>query len=413
MYRRLADLFHGSLVVMVRGKKLEDLLNKAAGRGISLWGVKRPAPGLMLLKIRAGDFPFLRPCFRESGTRGKILRRTGLPFVAGRLWRRKDRLLGLAFFLIALQVMASFVWFVTVTVDGGGKIRAEEIDAGLRELGISPGMMRGRIEKNRDRILRELAVRFPEAAWIDMEIRGVVVFVTVVERSAPPEKQPLPVNIVAAKAGLVSEIIVLKGTPVVAEGAMVNRGDLLILGEQILPRLDGGIETRRGQAAGIVKARVWYETRVEEPLVTWSAVRGPQKRVELFLRYKDRFLPLYRRGEIIGRNYLERQRKTLYRGRNQINLVELIKDVYSEQRWVKTRITPEEALARARREGEMKLSLLLAPGLEIRDRREEWEITGDFLFYRLVVETLEDIARPVAAPAENGEGFFPREEDGR
>src|SRR5690554_3307651 len=157
---------------MVRGKKSEQLLNKAAERGICLWGIKRPAPDIMILKIRAGDFPFLRPCLRESGTRGKILRRVGLPFVAGRLLRRKDRLLGLAFFLIVLHIMASFVWFVTV--DSGEKIRAEEIDAGLRELGIYPGMTRGRIEKNRDRIVRELAVRFPEAAWIDMEIRGVV-----------------------------------------------------------------------------------------------------------------------------------------------------------------------------------------------------------------------------------------------
>lgn len=411
MYRRMVDFFHGCLVVMVRGKKPEQLLNKAVEREICLWDIKRPAPDIIILKIRAGDFPFLRPCLRESGTRGKILRRAGLPFIARRLLRRKERLLGLVFFLIVLHIMASFVWFVTI--DGGEKIGVEKIHTGLRELGIYPGMTRGRIEKDRDRLVCELAVQFPEAAWIGLEIRGVVVFVTVVERTAPPDQESIPANVVALKEGLVSEVIVLAGTPVVAEGDMVNRGDLLILGEQKLPRLDGGIETRRVRAAGIVKARVWYEIKVEEPLVIWSAVRGPQQRVELFLRYKDRFVPLYHRGEITEKNYLERQRKTIYRGRNQMNLVELIKDIYLELAWVKTRVSAEEALAGARREGETKLSFLLFSGARVQDRREEWKVTGDFLSYRLVVETLEDIARPSGCITELDEVPLPEDRAGR
>ena len=76
-----------------------------------------------------------------------------------------------------------------------------------------------------------------------------------------------------------------------------------------------------------------------------------------------------------------------------MNLVELIKDIYSEVSWMKVRVSPEEALAKARREAARELSFLLPEAAAVKNRREEWETGEDFLTYRLVVETLEDIAQ--------------------
>ena len=86
-----------------------------------------------------------------------------------------------------------------------------------------------------------------------------------------------------------------------------------------------------------------------------------------------------------------------------MNLVELIKDIYSEVSWMKVRVSPEEALAKARREAARELSFLLPEAAAVKNRREEWETGKDFLTYRLVVETLEDIAQLAVSTRERQE----------
>ena len=274
----------------------------------------------------------------------------------------------------------------------------------LKEIGVQPGVLRGKIKKEHERILEELTIAFPEAAWINVELRGVVVLVTMVGKTPPPAKEEGPLDIIAAKEGLVSEVIVLEGTPLVKPGDMVSRGDLLILGEKVLPRREGGFISQPVRAEGIVKARVWYEKKVEEPLAVWQPVRNQRETVVYSLRWRDRVFPFYRRGRVSGKILWERHTKKICRGRNQMNLVELIKDIYSEVSWVKVRVSPEEALARARKEAVKEISSLLPETAVIKNRQEEWKAGGEFLLYRLVVETLEDIAQPAVSTGENREG---------
>lgn len=394
MYQWLLDFYHGYLVVMVRGKRLEELLNRAVAKGIYLWEIRRPASDCLLLRVRGKEFFSLRSSLRRCGCRGKILHRSGLPFLLRRVFRNKGRWLGMIFFMTAVQIMASFVWVVGVAVEDGKLPGDHQIRKELREIGVRPGVLRGKIKKEYERILEELAIAFPEAAWVDLELRGVVVLVTMVHRTPPPAKEEGPVDIVAAKEGLISELIVLEGTPLVKAGDMVNRGDLLIMGEKVLSRLEGGFISQPVRAGGIIKARIWYERKIEEPLEVWRPVRNDRETVVFLLRYRDRVFPFYRRGRVSGKILWERQTKSICRGRNQISLVELIKDIYSEVSWNKTRVPPDEALARARREAARKLAPLVPETAKIKNRQEEWEITGDFLSYRLVVETLEDIAQP-------------------
>lgn len=405
MYRWLLDFYHGYLVVMVQGKRLEAFLNSAVAKGVYLWGIQRPAPGRLLFRVRGKDFPLLRSSFRRCGCRGKILHRSGLPFLLRRLLRNKGRWLGLLFFIAAVQVMASFVWVVGVVVEDGALPGETRIREELKEIGVQPGVLRGKIKKEHERILEELTIAFPEAAWINVELRGVVVLVTMVGKTPPPAKEEGPLDIIAAKEGLVSEVIVLEGTPLVKPGDMVSRGDLLILGEKVLPRREGGFISQPVRAEGIVKARVWYEKKVEEPLAVWQPVRNQRETVVYSLRWRDRVFPFYRRGRVSGKILWERHTKKICRGRNQMNLVELIKDIYSEVSWEKVRLSPEEALERARREAARELSFLLPETAAVKSRREEWETGGGFLSYHLVLETLEDIAQPAAAAREEqGEG---------
>ncbi|NLW56023.1 MAG: sporulation protein YqfD [Firmicutes bacterium] len=390
--QRILAFLHGYVVAMVQGKGSEALINQAIAGGITFWDVQRKAPDIIIFKLQAEAYPRLRPYFWRTRTRGKILRRRGWPFIWQRIKRKKGWLLGMVVFLFTLYYLSSYIWVVEIT--GVKTIDQARIRQNLTELGLRPGVGRKEIEAKRDWLIKELRMRLPEAVWVTVHLQGVVSLVTVTEKTPPPAVDQAATDLVAAKDGLITSLIVVDGTAVVEEGDTVSRGDLLIMGEKTLRYLDGRIETKRVKAVGKVMARVWYELVIEEPLVVYEPVSAPGRRVVYSLRIKNRLLPLFAQGKVEGRFSQQRYGKTILRGRNRISFVELIKDVYQTTNWVKREISPENALLKARLKGEEQMAYLLSPGVKPFSRSEEWELSEEVLNYRLVVEVVEDIAIP-------------------
>lgn len=88
----------------------------------------------------------------------------------------------------------------------------------------------------------EFLRKVPEVSWININRRGMVAYVSVIERNA--DKAPVEedisgyANIVAAYDCIIEEITVISGTAVVKPGDVVKKGDLLISG--VLPIESGG-----------------------------------------------------------------------------------------------------------------------------------------------------------------------------
>lgn len=389
-WRQIAAYFRGYLVLKFQGLNPEKIINYAIRQGIKLWGIRRASPEIIICKVAAGDFKYFRTLVKKTGCRGKILARLGLPFFYRQLQRRRGWLCGAAAFFSALYILASFVW--VIQVEGVDRIPAAQVIADLHELGLYPGTPRGTIEEKRNWLIRELKIRYPQTVFISVELKGIVARVKLVEKELPPATQKETGNLYAVKDGLVKEIVVLEGTPQIKEGDTVSRGDLLILGKKVLRKLDGSIVTNEVKAAGVVKARVWYEVHIAEPLLYWTAELGEEKKVVYYLRVRDRIFPFFSWGRVTGETRNSRQRFEVYKGRNQLSLVELFKDTYHEVNWVQRQLTPEAALVRAREEGKKKLLYLLPIGVKPERLQEEWEPREGFLVYRLVAETLENIA---------------------
>ncbi|HIE12798.1 MAG TPA: sporulation protein YqfD [Desulfotomaculum sp.] len=188
----------------------------------------------------------------------------------GALWRG-------AFFLAALYLFFSFVWVVEVT--GAKKTPAAAILKAAAECGLKAGTPRWRI--NEKEVERSVLERFLAIAWVGVEIKGSRASVTVVEKKLPGRFPGSPAHIVARKAGLIKELLVLDGQPAVEEGDTVLPGQLLISGK-IVPATDeerGGTGVAPGlprytRARGIVRARVWYEGYGEAPLKESGERRG-------------------------------------------------------------------------------------------------------------------------------------------
>lgn len=267
----------GYVTIVIWGTAPERFINMASSRGIWLWNVKWVSQDRIMVSIRLSGLRPLRHIARETRCRFSIEERNGLPFFISSLSRRKTMVAGAFLFLFSLYMLSSFVWFVDIT--GNDKVRDNEIRRVARHAGLSPGVLKWHLdtEKVEKRILEDI----PEVSWVGVDIKGTRVIVEIAEKTLPPEEvYDGPVNIIAGKDGLVKEILVLQGYPVIREGQTVKKGDILISGKIPPPEIDNQPETEPNeeielqeqepkyvQARGIVRARIWYEGYAEVSLV--------------------------------------------------------------------------------------------------------------------------------------------------
>ncbi|KJS15227.1 MAG: stage IV sporulation protein [Peptococcaceae bacterium BRH_c4b] len=265
----------GYVRIMVWGESLEKFINMAAGRGIFLWDISRLDSDRILVNARLSAVHPLRHIARKTNCRFEFKERQGLPFIFSRVRRRKSLLVGAALFLVGMYLLSSFVWFVDIR--GNKKITDEQI----MQSAAGAGLKRWVFKWNFEPAKVESAIKedLPQVSWAGVNVRGTRVVIQIAEKVTPGRRDEYPAHIVASKAGLVKEILVLAGNPAVKEGDTVVPGQLLISGvippQEEVPEMEAG-EQNGGQgeednkntklaestivhAKGLVRARVWYE----------------------------------------------------------------------------------------------------------------------------------------------------------
>lgn len=268
---RLWSFLAGYVIIRVKGSSLERLVNLAASRGVRLSDIRRAAPDVLYAQTSIGGFRALRPLARRLGCELRIRRRGGLPFVAEALGRRKALAAGVFLFLAVLYALSSFVWFIHLT--GVAPDRREQMLAYLRGQGLRVGALLDGLD--RDGLAKSLVRQYPDLTWASVEVRGTLVQVKVVRKTLVSPEETAPRHLVAARDGLVTACLPLRGEPLVKPGDTVVRGQILISG--IVPRdpqtpTEGdGVLARPGgfeglRAEGTVWARVWYEAEGLAPL---------------------------------------------------------------------------------------------------------------------------------------------------
>ena len=210
-----------------------------------------------ILLVREKDFIKLKDLFD-----GKIdfsySDRLGV-FGALKRIKYKKSLLAAIFVSLVLLILSSCpVW--DVRVEGNEKISDALIVEGLEEVGFKVGSLWSGIE------LSEVENNFlknnPSVSWINLNRRGTVAYVTVIENEeAEEDNEPHREgfsNVVASCDTVIEEITVKRGRAVVKVGDTVKKGDLLISG--IISDEQG---TKYCYAEGTVLGRVGERITVE------------------------------------------------------------------------------------------------------------------------------------------------------
>ncbi|MFA5383196.1 MAG: sporulation protein YqfD [Eubacteriales bacterium] len=402
--QKINNYLAGYVTITVSGGAVERFINLAAKQGIYIWDAQTKKENEVILNVRVKAVKKLRRIARKSGCRFKINKRGGLPFLLSYFNKRKAMVLGCIFFLAALYIFNSFVWFVQVT--GNRNIEAADILKAAAKAGLERGVPRRAV--NIGAVEKSIQDQLPLVSWVGIEIKGTRAAIEVVEKTPAKEPYNGPAHVVAKKSGLVEEILVFQGDPVVKEGDMVVEGQVLISGI-ILPQKDPEKKSPSEQtfknplpkpayvnAKGFVHARRWYEEYGEASLIEKGRKYTGQviTRVCMKIRGREIILTGPRNIPFVSYKTGGSLVKRAPRWRNYSIPVEFITVKYYEIKGYSLHRTKKQARDLAGAQALARVRKELPAGARILNKRLEEIIVNqpeDIVRMRAFVETEEEI----------------------
>jgi len=394
------NYLRGTVKIRVSGTMPERFINLCVTEEIPLWGITKTDEDLIAW-IRLQDFFRIRPLVICSHTKVKVLSRRGLPFIMKRLKQRKMLMVGSCIFFALLYILSSYIWFIEIT--GLKTIPEQEIRQIAEQYGLRTGNIKNAI--NVKKIEREIPLHISEVAWVGINFTGTRAVIEVVEKTMPKQEEKLPAHIVAAKDGVITEIIALNGQAMVKIGQTVKKGDTLIKG--ITPQPAAGVDGQLPKtitpvelvrAKGITTARVWYEGYAEiERKQTTSKQTGSYK-MTINMKIGDKELAFNRPQ---GQPFAEFETVTIYKQlplwRNSELAVESTITIYREINSQHMEKTFEEAYNEAYAKAIQVVQVTIPETAKILSRNYEVLKTPEENIVRVKVnvETIEDIGQTI------------------
>jgi similar to stage IV sporulation protein len=178
--------------------------------------------------IMLQDYHKLKPVARKTGTIPFIKKKCGLPFWLRRNRKRKGYFLGVLLFCMVIYILSLFIWDINIL--GGHSYTPEAMVKFLKNNQIYAGLQKKQIDcQDIEELIRGT---FKDIGWVSAEIKGTRLIIKITETNMPAPAVTATENchIIAAKDCIISEIITRTGTPLVKEGSVVKKGDILVSG---------------------------------------------------------------------------------------------------------------------------------------------------------------------------------------
>ncbi|MBC8014190.1 MAG: sporulation protein YqfD [Sporomusaceae bacterium] len=391
----IRNYISGTVTIKVSGAMPEKFINLCMIEKKSLLSITKINDDFIVC-MRLYDFFGIRPLVRKSKNRVQVVSYSGLPFVAKRIRRRKMLIVGGIAFIILLNVLMSYIWFIDIV--GMQSIPTSHIKEIVYQHGLKPGTLRDAISAKK--IEKQLLLSIPEIAWVSINFTGTRAVIEIVEKTMPKQQDKRPAHIIAAKDGIITDVIVLAGESAVKKGDTVKKGDVLIKGFVYEGKAtDPAVETRVPQlirSNGIVKARVWYEGYGETELVKTVYERSGKQDMSVTLKVGNYEIPL-KRVAIGPQQAVEVEvfNKKLLWWRNSDIAVESSVSTYYEMNARPVIISIEEAREEGKAKALAEVQSLIPETAQVLSRTIEVLKTPETNLVRVKVnaETAEDIGQ--------------------
>lgn len=361
----------------------EKLLTEAMKNGLGI-SFPRKSGYTMRGTVQAAEYRSLCKIARRLGLKMRIEKKHGIYFT---LKRHRDKIgfaAGAIFAAAVVLFLNLFVW--EINISGNKAVSSEEIMATLANSGLKTGTLRTAHDARK--IEWNIMNDNKEIAWATVNIQGCCVNVVVSETRREAEMKyddDKPVNIIAAKYGVIRKMDVFDGQGVVKVGDAVMKGDLLV--SATFEDRHGKLTLKHSRAR--VMAETDYEITVEFPLEQVIETTGGVKKSVKGIEIMGLSIPL---GSSRGCEELpaEKEEKELYFLWIRLPVKEICTKCYAVKRNTVT-YTAEQAKGGAFQLLEQKEAEEMS-NMEIISRKTEEKIANGKYIIRASYDCIMDIA---------------------
>lgn len=277
-------------------------------RGYYLVELTGASPQWALNELTKNEVPFREVCWNDSFTVSVCVPENSLQLaqkcttramcelsildhVGARIALRSALHRPVLLVMIALTIMAAYllpryVFFYQVV--GNDTVPDELILRTMDELGVGFGTLGTKIKPQwvKDRVLNKL----PDLEWLTVTQNGCRAQVVVRERKHLPETLSRKgyANVVATQSGLITNLSVLAGQPMIKVGDTVVQGDILVSG---LVDLERTFLLQRAQAE--IYARTWRKTETITPMICYTKQYTGEKQTVVWLEIGDQRIKIF------------------------------------------------------------------------------------------------------------------------
>ncbi|HZK85534.1 MAG TPA: sporulation protein YqfD [Desulfosporosinus sp.] len=405
MLERFRAFWQGRIFFMAIGDQLASFLNQILKDGVIVYHTQKSKRG-MRAQVKLADFRRLRRAARQTHTRVHIMAKYGWPFIAARWWRRKGLLTGLAIIALVLTVLSQLVLSISVT--GNHNVIAADVLQRAEKLGLKNWAYSQ--DLNLNQIAKALQDQLPDAAWVGVERNGTGVLIKISEKIRPTI--PLEAgNLVASRAGIIKEIMVIQGIPQIHEGETVRAGQVLITqalnpspptttsapnavpNPAVINPKSSQLTAPTSMARGFVRARVWYSAEKQVPLVEDTIEESGKLAIGWGIKFGSRVIMVTTQDSPFEQNNKEVTSHSLKLWRNWRFPVEVIRVKYKELHSVHLERSIAEACQLAEATARTEVQQKMTPGVlvVVENVKTIPNISGAERV-RVEVETFEDLA---------------------
>lgn len=381
----LLNYILGYLNIEIEGYYIEKFINLCNNKKIALWNLKREKTTILNANIGITDFKEIRKILKKTKCRVKIKNKKGLPFIFNKYKKRKIFLLLLAICIATIIALSNFIWNIEIT--GTNKINKDEIMQILEETNFKVGTLKSKADTKE--AINKIRLERDDVAWVGIDIKGTNAVVEIVEADEKPEiiNEEEYCNLVASRDGIISKVNAANGTPLVKEGDVVKKGDILVAGW-----LEGKYTgTRYVHATGSVEARVWYSQKEKVSLKQIEKEYTGETETKYSLNINNFKINLYKRLSNFEKYDTIEEYKKLQLFSDfylPFGLTKVTNKEYSEKEIV---LQAEEAKNKAVSLAEEKINEQIKDKSKILNKQIKVNNTDEYIEVEVVYEVLETI----------------------
>lgn len=226
MVIKLLSLLFGYVRITVRGSTIERFLNICIKNEIKLYKIERKDEVCMCASLSISDFRKLMHYMGRTGCHVHITRKIGLPFFTYKLRKRYALWFGTVIAILLFFILTNCIWVIDIQISG--KVDLSELRKNLNAAGAYTGVPIYFIDENK--ITQTVKHNMKTLDYISVSRLGNRLIIQAIDDNDAPEIQDdkAVTGIVASYDGVITNMDVKGGYPLVKVGDAVLKGDKLV-----------------------------------------------------------------------------------------------------------------------------------------------------------------------------------------